>query len=79
MSSWQLPEVGVVCWPVGNGDATTIVVDPKTILQVDINHRGAADGDDDEKAQDEGRADHQREGQPVGGRVEEEPQAEGQV
>ncbi len=49
MSSWQLPEVGVVCWPVGNGDATTIVVDPKTILQVDINHRGAADGDDDDR------------------------------
>lgn len=49
MSSWKLPEVGVVCWPVGNGDATTIVIDPETVLQVDINHRSAADAEDDDR------------------------------
>ncbi len=49
MSEWQLPEFGVVSWPVGNGDATTVVIDSETILQVDINHRAAADDDDDDR------------------------------
>ena len=49
MSLWQLPQSGVVSWPVGNGDATTIVVDDATTLQIDINHRAVADDDDDER------------------------------
>ena len=47
MSSWQLPQAGVVFWPVGNGDATTIVIDQATIIQIDINHRAVADDDSD--------------------------------
>lgn len=49
MSSWQLPHSGVVFWPVGNGDATTIIVDNNTVLQIDINHRSAAEDDDDNR------------------------------
>lgn len=49
MSEWQLPESGLVFWPVGNGDATTIVIDTETIVQVDINHRAVADDDDDDR------------------------------
>lgn len=49
MSSWQLPPMGVVFWQVGNGDATTIVVDDSTVLQIDVNHRAAADEEDDER------------------------------
>lgn len=49
MSSWQLPQMGAVCWPVGNGDAITVVVDDATVLQIDVNHRAAADEDDDDR------------------------------
>ena len=49
MSTWQLPETGVVFWPVGNGDATSIVVDADTVIQVDINHRAVADDEDDDR------------------------------
>lgn len=41
--------MGVVLWPVGNGDAITIVVDDATVLQIDINHRAVADEDDDDR------------------------------
>lgn len=37
--TWDLPERGVVYWPVANGDAVTVVIDPETLLQVDLNHR----------------------------------------
>ena len=47
--SWDLPERGVVFWPVGNGDAATIAVNDSTVLQVDINHRDAHDLDDDDR------------------------------
>lgn len=49
MSEWQLPESGVVFWPVGNGDATTIAIDAETILQVDINHCAVADNEVDDR------------------------------
>jgi hypothetical protein len=42
-----LPKRGFVFWPVGNGDATTIVVDDSTIIQVDIRQLECADEDDD--------------------------------
>lgn len=45
--TWDWPERGVVFWPVGNGDAVTVVVDDETFIQFDINHRDEADGDDD--------------------------------
>lgn len=41
---------GFLFWPVGCGDSTTIVVDPKTIVQVDIRHLAACDADDDDHA-----------------------------
>lgn len=49
MSSWELPEQGVVFWPVGNGDATTIAVDADTVIQIDINHYDTADKEDDDR------------------------------
>ena len=36
MADWELPTRGVVFWPVGNGDSTTIVVDDETVIQVDL-------------------------------------------
>lgn len=36
--AFNIPRRGLVFWPVGNGDSTTIVVDSKTYLQVDLNH-----------------------------------------
>ena len=39
MGSWDWPGQGVVFWPVGNGDAVTVVVDDDTFVQFDINHR----------------------------------------
>jgi len=34
----KLPEKGFVFWPVGNGDSTTIVVDEKNVIQIDLNN-----------------------------------------
>lgn len=45
--SFDLPKCGLVFWPVGNGDSTTIVVDSETCLQVDLNHLEKSDDDDD--------------------------------
>lgn len=45
--AFQLPACGLVFWPVGNGDSTTIIVDSKVHLQVDLNHlEKSADNDD---------------------------------
>jgi len=44
---FELPSRGIVFWPVGCGDATTVVVDENTVIQVDLNHLEAADDDDD--------------------------------
>ena len=45
--AFELPDRGLVFWPVGNGDSTSIVVDSKTCLQVDLNHLEKSDDDDD--------------------------------
>ena len=45
--AFELPNCGLVFWPVGNGDSTTIVVDSKTYLQVDLNHLEKSDDDND--------------------------------
>lgn len=45
----NFPDKGYVFWPVGNGDSTTIVVDPETFLQIDINHCDEA-GEDPKRA-----------------------------
>ncbi|MEW6533988.1 MAG: hypothetical protein AB1454_00030 [Candidatus Auribacterota bacterium] len=45
--SKKYPEKGFIFWPVGNGDSTTILVNKKKIIQLDINHTSASDKDDD--------------------------------
>lgn len=35
---FEFPARGLVFWPVGNGDSTTIIVDSNTRLQVDLHH-----------------------------------------
>ena len=45
--SFQLPKLGFVYWPVANGDSTTIVIDSKTHLQVDLNHLEKSEDEDD--------------------------------
>ncbi len=44
---FKLPARGLVFWPVGNGDSTTIVVNSEIFLQVDLNHLEKSDDDDD--------------------------------
>jgi beta-lactamase superfamily II metal-dependent hydrolase len=43
----KLPSQGFVYWPVGSGDSTTIAIDDKTTIQVDLRHLNAADDNDD--------------------------------
>ena len=38
-----LPELGVVFWPVGTGDSSTVVVSEDVLVQVDLNDRDKAD------------------------------------
>ena len=45
--AFELPDRGLVFWPVANGDSTSIVVDSKTYLQVDLNHLQKSDDDND--------------------------------
>ena len=45
--SFELPKRGYVFWPVGNGDSTTVVIDSKTYLQVDLNHLETSEEDED--------------------------------
>ncbi len=45
--TFKLPKLGLVFWPVANGDSTTIVIDSKTHLQVDLNHLEKSEDDDD--------------------------------
>ncbi|AND15259.1 hypothetical protein [Rathayibacter tritici] len=43
VQSEGLPARGVVFWPVGNGDSTTVVVDDLVVLQVDLHDMAKAD------------------------------------
>ena len=45
--TFKLPKRGFVFWPVANGDSTTVVIDSKTHLQVDLNHLEKSGEDDD--------------------------------
>ena len=40
------PDLGLVYWPVGTGDSTTVVVSDQVLMQVDLNDRDKADDDD---------------------------------
>ncbi|MGY1883980.1 hypothetical protein ACI799_01585 [Blastococcus sp. SYSU DS0753] len=42
----MLTQRGVVFWPVGTGDSTTIVVDDEIVVQVDLHDLAKADQDD---------------------------------
>ena len=44
---FKLPKRGLVFWPVANGDSTTVVIDSRTHLQVDLNHLDKSADDDD--------------------------------
>jgi hypothetical protein len=44
--SAELPDLGVVFWPVGTGDSSTVVVTDEVLIQVDLNDRAKADDDD---------------------------------
>ena len=47
MKRTELPDQGLVFWPVGAGDSTTVLVNREIIMQVDLNHLEAAHSDDD--------------------------------
>ncbi|MGE3777558.1 MAG: hypothetical protein AB7F89_10265, partial [Pirellulaceae bacterium] len=42
-----LPPRGFVFWPVGTGDSTTIVIDEKTVVQVDLHHLACSNDEGD--------------------------------
>ncbi|WDV56659.1 hypothetical protein PV963_43320 [Streptomyces coeruleorubidus] len=46
MAETELPERGVVFWPVGTGDSTTVVLGDGLVMQVDLRDMKAADEDD---------------------------------
>jgi hypothetical protein len=43
----QFPERAIIFWPVGTGDTTTVVIDPDTVLQIDLRHVEGAEDDED--------------------------------
>jgi beta-lactamase superfamily II metal-dependent hydrolase len=43
MISTQLPDQGLVFWPVGTGDSATIVIDDEHVVQVDLHDMTMAD------------------------------------
>lgn len=47
MSTLNLPSPGVIFWPVGCGDSTTVVVDEQTIVQIDLHHVEDSEAEDD--------------------------------
>src|SRR5438094_10634819 len=47
MSDFELPPRGIVFWPIGVGDSTSVVIDKETVLQIDLHHLKAAEDDDD--------------------------------
>jgi len=46
-SDFNLPGRGIVFWPVGNDDCTTITVDDEVIVQIDLNNLSDAEEGDD--------------------------------
>jgi hypothetical protein len=45
MTSTELPDRGLVFWPVATGDSTTIVIDDERVVQVDLHDMAMADQD----------------------------------
>jgi beta-lactamase superfamily II metal-dependent hydrolase len=46
----ELPTMGVVFWPVGSGDSTTVVVSDQVVMQVDLRDLAKADEEDNPEA-----------------------------
>jgi hypothetical protein len=46
MAETALPNRGVIFWPVGTGDCTTLFVDDERVVQVDLHDMAGADEDD---------------------------------
>ena len=46
----DMPNRGVVFWPVGCGDSITLVIDDETIIQIDLHHCAEAESEDDDRA-----------------------------
>lgn len=44
------PEQGIIFWPVGTGDSSTIRINDDTFIQIDLHHLGKSD-DDNESAE----------------------------
>lgn len=49
-NSLNLPEQGVIFWPVACGDSTTVVLDAERVIQIDIRDMERADDTDPEVA-----------------------------
>ena len=47
---FELPDQGFVFWPVGSGDSTTLVIDERHVVQVDLRQMGASSEEDDPHA-----------------------------
>lgn len=45
-NNFKLPDKGIVFWPIGTGDSTTIMIRPETALQVDIRHSEKSEDDE---------------------------------
>src|SRR4051794_3059525 len=45
----QLPNPGLVFWPVGTGDSTTVIVDDDHWVQIDLHQLAASEDDGDER------------------------------
>lgn len=43
------PEGGIVVWPVGTGDSTTVIVDEERWVQIDLHQLAASEDDDDDR------------------------------
>jgi hypothetical protein len=43
------PIPGLIFWPVGCGDSTTLLLDADTVIQIDLHHVEEADKDDDSR------------------------------
>ena len=44
---FRLPKTGIVFWPVGTGDSTTISVSRDTVVQVDLHHMTVSEEEGD--------------------------------
>ena len=47
LSDFEPPQRGVIFWPVGTGDSTTVVLNPDTVVQIDLHHEQVAEDDED--------------------------------